>query len=92
MNAKIISAILVLALVSLACGFNINLPQRREAGPEVEESITVADPESGEARLSLEFDTAPPLICDVEVPQRQGTHDGADQQVRQQERPVLRRK
>lgn len=55
MNAKIISAILVLALASLACGFNIDLPERRQAGPEVEESITVADPESDETRLSLTF-------------------------------------
>ncbi|MDQ2691347.1 MAG: toast rack family protein [Chloroflexota bacterium] len=55
MNAKIIVAILVLALASLACGFNINLPEQHRAGPEIEESITVADPESDETRLSLEF-------------------------------------
>ena len=33
MNAKIILAILVLALASLACGFNIDLPERPKAGP-----------------------------------------------------------
>ena len=55
MNAKIILAILVLALVSLACGFNINLPAQREAEQKVEESITVADQASQETRLSLEF-------------------------------------
>jgi hypothetical protein len=55
MNAKIISAILVLALASLACGFNINLPERHQAGPEVEESISVAAPRSDETRLSLDF-------------------------------------
>jgi hypothetical protein len=55
MNAKIISAIIVLALASLACGFSIDLPERRSAGPEIEESITVADPQSDETRLSLEF-------------------------------------
>ena len=55
MNAKIISAILVLALASIACGFSIDLPERQKAGPEVKESITVADPESDETRLSLSF-------------------------------------
>jgi len=55
MNTKIILAILVLALASLACGFSIDLPERQKAGPEVEESITVADPKSGETRLTLSF-------------------------------------
>jgi hypothetical protein len=55
MNAKIISAFLVLALASLACGFSIDLPERRNAGPDIEESITVADPGLEDARLSLEF-------------------------------------
>ncbi|HEX5809149.1 MAG TPA: toast rack family protein [Anaerolineales bacterium] len=55
MNAKIISAILVLALASLACGFTVNLPERAKAGPEIEESIAVENPESDETRLSLEF-------------------------------------
>ena len=53
MNAKIISAILVLALASMACGFN--LPNRPKAGPEVQESITVADPKSDETRLTISF-------------------------------------
>jgi hypothetical protein len=55
MNIKIISAILVLALVSMACGFSVDLPRRAETGPDVEESIAVADPESDETRLSLNF-------------------------------------
>jgi hypothetical protein len=55
MNAKIISAILVLALASLACGFSIDLPARQQAGPEVKESITVAAPQSEEANLTLSF-------------------------------------
>ena len=55
MNVKIISAILVLALASLACGFSIDLPERPKAGPEVEESITVADPKSDETRLTISF-------------------------------------
>ena len=55
MNAKIISAILVLALASLACGFSIDLPELQKAGPEIKESITVADPKSNQTRLTLSF-------------------------------------
>ncbi len=55
MNVKIISAILVLALASLACGFTVNLPEPPTAGPEVTESITVADPKSDQTHLSLSF-------------------------------------
>ena len=58
MNVKIISAILALALAplaSMACGFSVDLPPRAETGPDIEESITVADPESNETRLSLNF-------------------------------------
>ena len=55
MNVKIILAILVLALASLACGFSIDLPARQQAGPEVKEEITVADPESEETSLTLSF-------------------------------------
>ena len=55
MNAKFISAILVLALASLACGFSIDLPERQKAGPDIEESITVADPKSDETRLMISF-------------------------------------
>lgn len=55
MNLKIISAILVLALASLACGFDVSLPEQAEPGPEVEESITVAGSGSGETRLTISF-------------------------------------
>jgi hypothetical protein len=55
MNVKIISAILVLALATLACGFSIDLPEGPQVGPEVEESITVAAPKSDEARLTISF-------------------------------------
>jgi hypothetical protein len=55
MNAKIISAILVLALASVACGFSIDLPERQNAGPEIKESMTVADPGSEETHLTLSF-------------------------------------
>ena len=55
MNVKIILAILVLALASMACGFSINLPERPKAGPDIEESISVADPQSDETHLTLSF-------------------------------------
>lgn len=55
MNAKIILAILVLSLASMACGFTIDLPEREQAGSEVKETITVADPQSDETRLSISF-------------------------------------
>ena len=55
MNGKIISAVLVLALASMACGINIDLPESAKAGPEIKDSITVADPKSDETRLNVEF-------------------------------------
>ena len=58
MNVKIISAILVLAfapLASLACGFSVNLPGQKEVGPDVEETISVADPKSDQTSLKLSF-------------------------------------
>ena len=58
MNVKIISAILVLALVplaSMACGFTVDLPYQSKAGPEAKDSITVADPKLEETRVSLSF-------------------------------------
>jgi hypothetical protein len=63
MNVKIISAILVLALASMACGFTVDLPERTKPGPDVEESITVPAPKpalsgaevSGETRLTISF-------------------------------------
>lgn len=55
MNVKVISAILVLALASMACGFSVDLPRQAKVGDEVKESITVPDPKSDETRLSLIF-------------------------------------
>ncbi len=55
MNVKIVSVILVLALASIACGFTVDLPTLRQAGPEVKETIEVADPKSDETRLRLSF-------------------------------------
>lgn len=55
MNVKVISAILLLALASMACGFDVSLPERAEPGPEVEESITVTGSRSDETRLTISF-------------------------------------
>ena len=55
MNVKIISALLVLAIASVACGFSIDLPKQAKAGPVIKDSITVADPKSDETRLNITF-------------------------------------
>jgi hypothetical protein len=55
MNVKVLSAILVLALASMACGFSVDLPKQSQPGPEVKESITVAGNGSDETRLTLSF-------------------------------------
>jgi hypothetical protein len=55
MKAQILIAILVLSLASMACGFTVNLPERPQAGPDVNESITVKDPKSEQTRLSISF-------------------------------------
>jgi len=56
MNIKIISAILVLALAGIACGFTVDLSDdRAEPGPEVKESITVPAIGADETRLTISF-------------------------------------
>lgn len=55
MSIKIISAILVLAIASMACGFDVDLPERITPGAEVQESISVTGSGSGETRLTLSF-------------------------------------
>lgn len=55
MNIKIISAILVLAFASMACGFDVDLPERVQPGPDVEESITVTGSGSEETRVNISF-------------------------------------
>jgi hypothetical protein len=39
----------------MACGFSVNLPSQPKAGPEIKESIMVAEPDSKDTRLSLSF-------------------------------------
>ncbi len=55
MNTKLISAFLVLALASLACGFNIDLPKAPEPGPEITDEIAVPTPKTDDVSLSLSF-------------------------------------
>ncbi len=55
MNVKVIVAILVLSLASMACGFTVDLPKQAKPGPDVKETITVADPKSDETRLTISF-------------------------------------
>jgi len=53
MKTKLISAFLVLALASMACGFE--LPKAPEPEPEVTENISVPTPKDGNASLKLSF-------------------------------------
>ncbi len=55
MKLKIFAAILVLALASLACSFNVNLPESPKPGPDVTDQITVPAPKSGDAKLEINF-------------------------------------
>jgi hypothetical protein len=55
MKFKIISAILVLALASLACGFNFQMPEAPTPGPDVTDNITVPAPTSGDVKLEINF-------------------------------------
>jgi hypothetical protein len=45
----------VLALATMACGFNIDIPQKAQPGPEVVDEISVDYPDSAEANLKLSF-------------------------------------
>jgi hypothetical protein len=55
MKAKLISAFVVLALASMACGFNIDMPKMPTPGPEVTDEITVPIPDADEVSLRLKF-------------------------------------
>jgi hypothetical protein len=55
MNVKLISAIFILALASLACGINVDLPRMQTPGPEVVDEISVPIPDAEETRLNLSF-------------------------------------
>jgi len=55
MNVKIISAILILTLASMACGFTVDLPRQAKVGDEIKESIAVASPKVDGTRLTISF-------------------------------------
>jgi hypothetical protein len=55
MNTKLISVFLALAVASMACGSNINLPKMPTPGPEVTDEITVPTPKTDEVSLRLSF-------------------------------------
>lgn len=55
MYRKVIPAIVVLALASMACGFSFSIPKAPTPGPDVTDKITVAAPTSGQARLTFSF-------------------------------------
>ncbi len=55
MLRKLFIFIAVLALATMACGFNIDLPERATPGPEVTEEINVDYPDADEVNLKLTF-------------------------------------
>jgi len=55
MLRKLIIFIAVLALATMACGFNIDLPQRAQPGPEVVEDISLPYPKADDVSLKLSF-------------------------------------
>lgn len=55
MFQKLFIFIAILALATMACGFNINLPQKAQPGPEVVDDITVDYPDTEETSLKLSF-------------------------------------
>ena len=55
MYRKLIPAILVLALASMACGFSFSIPKAPTPGPDVTDQISVAASTSGQTRLTFSF-------------------------------------
>jgi len=45
----------ILTLVTMACGFTVNIPDRPTPGPTVTDKISVASPGSDETRLKIQF-------------------------------------
>jgi hypothetical protein len=63
MKAKFITAFLVLALASMACGFNIEMPKMPTPGPEVTDQITIPSPDSKDVSLRLTFGAGEMLLA-----------------------------
>lgn len=55
MLKKFIILIAVLAFAAIACGFNLDLPQKAQPGPEVVEAISVPYPKADDVNLKLSF-------------------------------------
>lgn len=55
MKSKILAPFLTLALTTLACGFNFQLPKMQTPGPDVTEAIAVPATGAEETRLKLTF-------------------------------------
>jgi hypothetical protein len=55
MNKNILPILLVVFLVTTACGFSVNLPSSGTPEPTVTDKIQVDVPSSGKARLTLSF-------------------------------------
>jgi hypothetical protein len=55
MLRKLILLIAILALASMACGFNIDIPEVPKPGPEVVEDINVKTPKADDVSLKLSF-------------------------------------
>jgi hypothetical protein len=54
MSKKLLFAVLALALATMACGFQVNLPQTKTPGPDITTDISVDAP-TDEADLKLSF-------------------------------------
>lgn len=55
MLQKLFIFIAVLALATMACGFNIDLPQKAQPGPDVVDEINLDYPDADETSLKLSF-------------------------------------
>ena len=55
MLRKLILLIAILALTSMACGFNINIPDAPKPGPQVTDDINVKTPKADDINLKLSF-------------------------------------
>lgn len=55
MKSRIIPAIFVLAIASLACSFNVDLGEAPTPGPDIVDAIDVPAPSAGPLHLSLTF-------------------------------------
>lgn len=55
MSKKFAIFVTILALSAMACGFNVNVPQKKEPGPDVTDKISVDYPKGDDAQLKFSF-------------------------------------